>query len=488
MNSRLYNPCDSDTESVDSTVYSPLSPNGSRASTPPASPIASRTRLTLAVANVHTGRVTLKMPTFYDLVGNKWSCDTAIECADVLTNGVYPKTISLKCHDEYIATDSDEEEEVTVVKVVKTGACHDVTWDYMLTGFPRTTILSFLSNEDKHWLSCTSMKYLALQPNMHHFVTPKSNWTYRRCRIVCDNFILNSAHRMNREYDPSHFNLIIDMGRTGEIDFENHPDSELFARKFLITKDTLDARWIQSLFVSFYDQLLNDEYHIDLLGVDRDQPYHMVLHPCPKIERSIAPTSCNYTLYWFNALSRHITCKNCGHLSCCNGITNKQNDYAEFRARHVRDCPFVAMLSKLDDDELEMLSFYVKMSSFEFVDLLEPENFPWYNEFVVERILTGNNHFALLEQVVAVNHARYNVYYNEHGAREEIPTTYTPSEFAAVYDEGHLFFRTQIKNGCHLCINRFCPVYGHCHEFEHYHRCTRGKHAGIAPQFEFYQV
>ena len=484
----VYSPYDSDTESVSSTAYSPHSP----ASSPPSSPIASRTRLTLAVANVNTGSVSLRMPTVYDVVGNSWRYQTAIDCANFLTNGVFPCTISLKCHDEFIVADSDDEE-VIYVRTRKVPAWPNIAAsEYVLSAWTRRCILSFLTNEDKHWLACTSKAFLERQPNLHFFVTPRHGWNYQRCRLVRATTMIGHAEDLNDQYDVSAFSIRADYERNTEttpLDINSfRADRDKLEQGFLIVNETLEARWIEGLFAPHLNCILNDEDHLDILGIDKTAPYHMAKYPWVNHPRCTEPTSQNYTLYWVNAISKHMTCKACGHLTCCNGYTNKMNDYAEFRSKHVKSCPFMAMLNKLDDDELEALSFYVKMPTYMYPDLNLPVNWPFICPFRAEELVNGNDWHFFKEGAVAINHVRYNVYYDADGNREEIPITSCPLEFEIMYRDGHIFSRTQIKNGCHYCLNHSCPNYGCCIEFEHYHRRTEGRHLGAKVPYMFNQV
>ena len=479
---------DSETETEASSTYSPTASEMSSAAS---SPIASRTRLTLAVANVDTGSVRLRMPTVYDLVGNSWRYQTAIDCANFLTNGVFPCTISLKCHDEYIVADSDDEEVVHVRTVRRPVWPQLNASDYLLNGLTRHTILSFLTNEDKHWLSCASKTFLITQPNLHYFVTPRHNWEYQRCKIVRPTTMIGFAEDLNDQYDAT-FSIRVDYERdintTPLVLEDRHPDKEKIEQGFLIVNETLEARWIEGLFVPHRDSVVHDEYHLQYLGFDVTAPYHMAQYPWVNYDRCSDIATENYTLFWFNGISKHMTCKTCGHLTCCNGITNKLNDYADFRSRHTRSCPFVAMLFRLNDDELEALSYYVKMPTYEYPDLNLPVNWPIICPHRADELSNSNDWFKFTEQAVAANHFRFNVYYDLDGNREDIPITSSATEFEAVYKDGHLFSRTQIKNGCNYCINSCCPLYGQCSEFEHYHRRTHGRHIGIKPFYMFNQV
>ena len=63
-----------------------------------------------------------------------------------------------------------------------------------------------------------------------------------------------------------------------------------------------------------------------------------------------------YSLKMFQALSKHITCPSCMHLTCCGKYASwyRFEDW-NYRAFHELNCPFYTMCLRLTEDELTML-------------------------------------------------------------------------------------------------------------------------------------
>ena len=135
------------------------------------------------------------------------------------------------------------------------------------------------------------------------------------------------------------------------------------------------------------------------------------------------------------------------------------------------------MLKRLTTYELEGLRDYLYKDMGD-INLINDIYQPIFNEEEVEDAVNeGYRETDIRKNLIAINHIRYNVYFDKHGRREAIPIA-LPNAYRRVYKDNHLFFRSGLKDGCHCCLKSSCGFFGICCESQHYSRHTVNRHPG----------
>ena len=242
--------------------------------------------------------------------------------------------------------------------------------------------------------------------------------------------------------------------------------------EFMIPRTKIADRWLETIpFTSSYG--FNVE-RLGVFGLDLEFAFHG-LYDFPFEERRPRDIAA------YTHVSKHVTCKNCGILSCCGGVTNMMNDTVLFKCKHVRGCPLVAFMARLNGNELRSFVRYSTLPVFDMLNLHADEMTPWQHADQVEANEDLKRKKDTMIGVHLINHARYNMYFwqvepNKFES-ESIVCDISPT------DDDHIFMRVAIRDGCLFCINEKCQWLGRCIQPAHYTCLNR--HEGVRTRSRF---
>ena len=259
-----------------------------------------------------------------------------------------------------------------------------------------------------------------------------------------------------------------------------------------VPEDQVDKSW---LYCAISADLFNMNKSKDgRNGYQFDHVPHNLYHPLPQIERN------HLDIWAMRRASQHMTCFNCGFLTCCGGPTNKENYIDEFQVSHKPACPFLNALRSMTLDQLRDMGVTV------------PENNPnmrrsYYRSFMKLREFSRHIRNAvnndLYSTTIAIqtmwlaNSIRFQLHFRGENPGPHPDDVLEPliGDWGDNEHDNHnptARFRFGLKRLCTPCMNPQCSFFGNCTIKRHY--CTRAqftdsdtmfKHVGAVPLDHF---